>query len=59
MLSLYRALLLLYPARYREEYGPEMIAVFIKMQSDVCTGSPMRQVLFAVREIGGLLHGAF
>jgi len=58
MQSLYRFLLLLYPARYREEYGREMIAVFTEIQSDVWTCGPMKRIAFAVREVGGLLYGA-
>jgi hypothetical protein len=58
MQSLYRFLLLLYPARYREEYGPEMVAVFTEIRSDVWTCGPMKRIAFAVREVAGLLYGA-
>jgi hypothetical protein len=59
MLSLYRSLLLLYPARYREEFGPEMVAVFVQAQSNVRTHGPTSRLAFAVTEVGGLLYGAF
>jgi hypothetical protein len=59
MLPLYRFLLLLYPARYREEFGPEMIAVFMEARCDARTRGPMKRMSFVVGEVGGLLHGAF
>ena len=59
MLALYRSLLLLYPAQYRQEYGPEMIAVFMEAQSDARTRGPLSRLAFAGGEVRGLLYGAF
>jgi len=48
-------LLRLYPRRYREQFGAEMLAVFEQSLAD----SHGSRFVFALREIGGLLSGAF
>lgn len=58
MLSFYRALLCLYPAAYRCEFGDEMLDVFSEVQVEVRTKNAMTRILFAMREMGGLLNGA-
>ena len=58
MLSLYRALLYLYPSLYRREYADEMISVFRDAHADVGFASVTERVSFRIREILGLLAGA-
>lgn len=59
MLSLYRGLLFLYPAVYRREFEAEMISVFRDAQADIGTARTSDRCSFRLREIGGLLAGAF
>ena len=58
MLAVYRTLLHLYPARYRSEFGDEMLDVLSEVLREIRNKSAMRRFLFAVREAGGLLGGA-
>jgi len=58
MLQLYRALLFLYPHRYRREFGEEMTFVFCETRRSLST-TLCGRVSFCVREIMGLLAGAF
>lgn len=58
MLALYRALLRLYPAAYRCEFGDEMMDVLSEGQSDVRKKNATTRIFFAMRETGGLLGGA-
>jgi hypothetical protein len=58
MLSLYRALLMLYPAAFRSEFGAEMISVFLTSYRERCAGSSWQRGLFFLRELTGLIHGA-
>jgi hypothetical protein len=62
MLSLYRCLLYLYPAAYRNEYGDEMAGVFREVLKDVQSETLDKQLLpqgrFLLRELAGLLSGA-
>jgi hypothetical protein len=58
VLAFYRALLRLYPAAYRCEYGDEMMDVLAEVQGEFRKRNAMTQILFAMREAGGLLSGA-
>jgi hypothetical protein len=55
---LYRFLLCLYPTRYRDEYGEEMVVVFLEAQAEAWKQGVMTRAMFGVGEVGGLLHGA-
>ncbi len=57
MLGLYRTLLRLYPASFRQEFGEEMIAVFREARADVATGGRAR-VSFLWSEAFGVIGGA-
>ena len=58
MLRLYRSLIYLYPAAYRNEFGLEMTSVFAQAKQDIRGQSLLRRGLFYAREAGGLLSGA-
>lgn len=58
MLRLYQSLLYLYPAAYRNEFGPEMTSVFVQARREVGDRSVFRRGIFYAREVGGLLSGA-
>lgn len=58
MQKIYRALLYLYPAGYRHEFGSEMSCVFVQAQADAAQGSLLMRASFCVREASGLLSGA-
>lgn len=58
MSSFYRGLLFLYPPAYRKQFGAEMLAVFADLNSEISGKSIATRVVFAAREIGGLLAGA-
>jgi hypothetical protein len=58
MLSLYRYLLHLYPAAYRQEYGDEMADVFREVHAETRGEGLLPQAAFLLREFTGLLHGA-
>jgi hypothetical protein len=57
-LSLYRHLLRLYPAFYRERFGEEMLAVFCELQAETSTKGMIAQSFFCVRETAGVMAGA-
>lgn len=59
MLNVCQTLLRLYPAAYRTEFGEEMIAVFEDIHADVDQKSLAARGFFYVREIAGLVSGAF
>jgi len=59
MLNAYQLLLRLYPAAYREEFGEEMIAVFEDVRADAGHNAFAARAAFYVREIVGLVGGAF
>jgi hypothetical protein len=58
MLSLYRCLLRLYPAAYRDEYGEEMSSVFSEEHCETSSKGSLPRAAFLLREFAGLLHGA-
>ena len=58
MLKLYRRLMVLYPAAYRDEFGDEMIAVLGDMQSENTHKKMLARAAFFFREASGLLTGA-
>ena len=59
MLHLYRLLLSLYPSTYRREFTEEMVAVFRQVQRDCSSLGIMPRLEFSIREVAGLLAGAF
>ena len=56
--SIYRHLLFLYPASYRQAFGEEMIAVFGEMQSEMASKGVVARSSFFVREAAGVMTGA-
>jgi hypothetical protein len=58
MLKLYRALLRLYPADFRAEFGDEMTSVFVDSQRERSTTGPLPRGMFYLRELAGLILGA-
>ena len=58
MLTIYRALLCLYPSAYRDEYGEEMIAVIDELHADILKKGWLARAVSYAREAGGLLCGA-
>ena len=59
MLALYRRLIRLYPAAYVCEYGDEMVYVFRQAQDAALQQSLQRRAWFWLRELYGLLAGAY
>ena len=59
MLHLYNFLLLLYPSGYRQEFAEEMLSVFREVHRDRASLGFKARVRFSLREIAGLLAGAF
>jgi hypothetical protein len=57
-ISIYRHLLLLYPASHREVFGEEMIAVFGEMQAEAASKGMIARSMFCVRETAGIMTGA-
>ena len=57
-ITLYRRLLQLYPAAYRDEFGREMLTVALQAEQDARNKSKTAQMSFHAREILGLLGGA-
>jgi hypothetical protein len=58
MLRIYRCLLYLYPAAHREQFGEEMIAVFIVVQEEAAQKGMAARAYLCVRESTGLVMGA-
>ena len=58
MLAFYRALLRLYPAGYRCEYGDEMMDVLLEVQAENRKKGVLTRLFSGARETGGLLYGA-
>jgi len=58
MFSLYRSLLYLYPPAHRYEYGEEMMAVFVELETETWKKGALARGLFCAREVKGLLGGA-
>lgn len=59
MSCVYRFLLQLYPSAHRHEYGEEMLAVFREVQAETRGKGILRTGRFWIREVLGLLGGAF
>lgn len=59
MLSFYRGLLYLYPSLYRREFASEMVCVFQDARADISGANFGELFSFRLREILGLLSGAF
>ena len=58
MLCLYKRLLRLYPAPYRQQFADEMLSLFNQLQCESSIQTRPRRGLFYVREIAGVLRGA-
>jgi hypothetical protein len=58
MLHVYRALLRLYPREYRDNFAPEMTAVFERMAGEHRSADALARLRFAAREIAGVIVGA-
>lgn len=58
MRLVYRNLLRLYPATYREEFGSEMFAVFEDVRAELGNKGIVSRTAFYAREVKGLLQGA-
>ena len=58
MLSVFRSLLRLYPAAYREEFAEEILAVLSEVFVDRQTDNSFVRALYFLRESAGLLSGA-
>jgi hypothetical protein len=58
MLKLYRGLLRLYPASYRNQFGDEMIEVFREIEAEPEKENPAARGFSCLREVAGLLRGA-
>ena len=58
LLALYRRLLFLYPANYREEFGDEMAWVFEQAHVEIRRGKALARVEFCAREMQGVLVGS-
>jgi hypothetical protein len=58
MLTVYRRLLRLYPAEYRELFGDEMIAVLREETDAHANKKWFTRARFCTREIAGLVNGA-
>lgn len=57
-MPIFRALLRLYPAAYRCEFGDEMKDVLSEVQAEIRKKNVMTRIFFAMREAGGLVSGA-
>lgn len=58
MLAFYRALLRLYPAAYRCEFGAEMIDVLLEVQAEERKKGALALLFSSAHEMGGLVLGA-
>lgn len=58
MLAFYRALMRLYPAAYRCEFGDEMLDVLSEVQAENQKKGSLAMLLSGAQETGGLLYGA-
>ncbi len=58
MLEVYRQLLRLYPASYREQFGDEMLAVFADLDGERASKNMFSRTRAGVREVFGLFTGA-
>jgi hypothetical protein len=58
MLSIFRALLRLYPSAYRDEFADEMLAVLHEVHAARGDNCSFADVVFFARETTGLLSGA-
>src|SRR5216684_1676245 len=56
--NIYRHLLLLYPASYRQVFGEEMITVFREMRAETASRGVLARSVFFVREAAGVMTGA-
>jgi hypothetical protein len=59
VLHLYKLVLLLYPSAHRQEFAAEMLSVFRQLHLDCASLGFKARVRFSLREIAGLLAGAF
>jgi hypothetical protein len=59
VLYLYKFLLLLYPSAHRQEFAEEMLSVFRQVHRDCASLGFKARIRFSLREIAGLLAGAY
>lgn len=59
MVPIYRTLLRLYPAEYRQRFGEEMLTVLAEAREEAAGRERFTRGRLVVRETGGLLMGAF
>ncbi len=57
-LRIFRALLRLYPADYRQAFGPDMVETYLYRSEDAGRYGWFRRVWFVIRELAGLSLGA-
>ena len=58
MLTVYRQLLRLYPAAHRQQFGEEMLKVFVELRAGIAQKRFFTRAMFCLREILGLIGGA-
>src|SRR5579864_8302664 len=58
-LELYRDALRLYPKSYRQQFGEEMLVVFRDLRAEAATQGTFARSNFCLREVAGLVAGAF
>jgi hypothetical protein len=58
MVTVYRALLHLYPRAFRSKYGEEMMSVLSDIEAEIKKNNSWKQAWAAVHELAGLLRGA-
>jgi hypothetical protein len=58
MLCVYKRLLRLYPAPYRQQFADEMLSLFNQLKCENSIQTRLRRGVFYVREIAGVLRGA-
>ena len=59
LVRLYRCFLRLFPSRYRSTFAPEMTNVFQQAEADAWSKGIASGITFSLREIAGLILGAF
>jgi len=58
MQTIYSALLWLYPAKYRSEFGREILSVISQTADERKTDGTLVYALFVIAEVFGLISGA-
>jgi hypothetical protein len=58
MVSVFQALLCLYPPRFRRKYGDEMLLVLMEVEQEIRRKRPWNRLGCEMHELAGLLRGA-